>query len=869
MPPKRIFAITLCLSCAASVYAASPAVPTDSQNSHNVYDLSQADVSKQLNWVENPNAHNLCKGYYEEDLIHYVHPRNSHLVDYQGNQSYITRNGVSKLIGNVIITQYAKQATGDVGYLYRNKKGKPDRIELVGHMHLHSPKELIVAHSGTLILRNRHWIIEHALFRNELSTRNPETVRQHDAIKNNHERLYQLNVWGRSEKIRQDHPEITDFYNTTYTSCQPNYDAWHLHASHIRLDKTTGRGTMHNATLYIKKMPVLWVPYFNFPIDDRRQTGFLNPTYGTSTSNGFDTSFPFYWNLAPNYDTTITPRYMSKRGWQLNNGFRYLTDDGSSGTLDMSWMTNDQQFQQDKQKYISEYGGTPTSYNQDQDLLHSTDHRNAIEWNDNTYFNPYWSAQFTYNHVSDDYYMEDFGNSQGDITQNQLLQQALFNYYGPSSNFVLNMQSYQTLHPLDQANTLNQYSRLPQLDYNYALNENPLGLDMGFGSELANFNQTKNPFDITLQSPTVGQRANLQPTVALPLVDTRSAYVTPRAQYVLTSYQLNRPGTQMDANPSRAIPVFDVHSGVYFDRDLSLHGHHYTQTIEPQIYYLYVPYRNQNNLPLFDTVDNSSPLTFNYDELFDYNRFSGVDRIGDANQMTFALSTAYRERQTGFQRLSASIGQILYFQDRKVLACTNDGVPAPCPPTLPSSNTQNRSPIAGLFTYNIDTAWSLNGNLAYNAQDNQMENQTVSFNYRKDYKHIFNIGYTFARQGDPDQVPGVPVNSYRNNLQQTTVSTSWPVSTQWNALAQWNHNWSHDHLQAYLYGLEYDACCWSARLVVNRIFTGLSPQYTNQYDTRIYLQFALKGFAKLGGNDPSSILMADIPGYSNYFGENY
>jgi len=296
-------------------------------------------------------------------------------------------------------------------------------------------------------------------------------------------------------------------------------------------------------------------------------------------------------------------------------------------------------------------------------------------------------------------------------------------------------------------------------------------------------------------------------------------------------------------HPTRVLPILDLHGGLFFDRHLDFRQTVYRQTLEPEMYYTYVPYRNQNMIPVFDTITN----TLNYDQLFNYNRFSGFDRIGDANQISLGITTRLIEEKTGWEKLRAGIGQIFYFRKRSVTI----GPPTP-------EDSYNRSPLSGMITAEIIPFWHLRGDGIWSLRSNQFQNENITLSYRPAPQKVINLGYGFVKGGD--------INN--SNLSATDLSFAWPLSSRMSAIGRWTQNVSHHHFQNLLYGLQYESCCWAVRLVAMKTFTGLNPATNSyQYDTRFALQFVLKGLGSFGNSDPSQLLDSNVPGYQSAFGQ--
>jgi LPS-assembly protein len=318
-------------------------------------------------------------------------------------------------------------------------------------------------------------------------------------------------------------------------------------------------------------------------------------------------------------------------------------------------------------------------------------------------------------------------------------------------------------------------------------------------------------------------------------------------------------------NPYRSLPIFDISSGMYFERQLSIFQRDLTQTLEPQIYYTYIPYHNQNNLPLFDT--NLNILT--YDQLFTYNRFSGLDRIGDANQVALGLATRVMDRQSGEQKIYAGIGQINYFHNRLVTLCSNDYSAEENCSMLPlaSENRVKHSPLSGVLSYNLTPHWTFTSNTIYDTHVNNVKNETLTLSYSTDPQRSINLSYTYALNGAAVQTNSV--GSSVNNLSQTDLNFSWPVTHDWSTIGRWTENFNTSSFQNLLFGLQYDSCCWAVRFLVGRTFTNVNLNKTLQYNTESYIQFALKGLGNFGTGDPNPALNSGAISYQTNFGQDF
>ena len=849
-----ILAITLCFPCN---------VMAQNSTQLEVHTLTEAAIAKELGWT--PANVNRCGGYYlEKPFENAKELEHSDLIRVTAKEMLFAQRGTSIGQGGVTITRFGQQIIANKAYLYRDPKtGKLSSIDLIDNVVIREPNHLVIAKNGHLDLKTKGETLHDILYRTAIySNREQEKNQVYTGAElEQNRKVTQLNAWGHAAEFKQMVARVYDMQDVSYSTCPPASRAWQVRASDINLDKNTGRGVARNARIYVKGVPIFYTPYLNFPLDSRRQTGFLTSTIGNSSKSGFYARAPFYWDMAPNYDSTLTPAYLSKRGIQLSELFRYLTPT-STGNFYVAALPSDRAFVDQKNSYQAKYGGSTDPYVQAdlQRLRNANDTRKSVFWKDDTRFNEHWFANVDYSYVSDDYYLSDLRNNFSEVTQNQLLQQGQIGYENEHWKMLTRIQGYQTLHPVDQNPVQNQYTRLPQIviEGNYPNGSGKL--NYSFMNDLTYFQLHNTPGSSTM--PPTGTREHIQPGISMPFIKPYF-YFNPRLQFALTKYELSHS----DNNPSRALPIFDIHSGLYFDRNLSIASQGYRQTLEPQIYYLYVPYKNQDNLPVFDTTVN----TLTYDELFMYNRFSGLDRIGDANQISYGFTTRLIEEQSGFEKLRAGIGQILYFRERKVTLCSPTSATNsffPCIDTRDNSeNNHNKSPLSGMLTYNLNPQWSLIGNSIWDTEFNQFDNQSITLHYQPNEQKIINLGYGFVRNGDI-QSNDAP-NSSASNLFQTDFSFAWPISRDWGMVGRWTQNWNHHHFQNLLYGLQYDSCCWAVRFITGRAFDNLSPNNTYQYNTQFFIQFALKGLGNYGNADPTSLLSSSISGYQSHFGQDY
>lgn len=801
--------------------------------------LPPREIANLLGWF--PTGTNICGGYYKEPAI---------VLSCQAPPEYdaavttitaehtvsFSATGTSHLEGNIVVEQPGRKMTADSAFLYRDPISHDiAQILLQGNVHYYEPGKHLVAESVFVDLKEKYARLDGTLYR--LAKQTSREV---------------LNAWGQAQTVIRKSDSDISLTNASYTTCPPISQTWKIFAGKLHIDRVKGWGEAINTFLYVHDTPLIWIPYFSFPIDKKRKTGFLFPTLGYSNDNGLHISFPYYFNLAPNYDATLIPNYIYRRGVQLETRFRYLTR-SSSGNLLLEYMPYDSNFAYFRQTAPEVYGADPTNIPFLKRIERDSNSRGRLSFIDCTRFNMNWWGNLILNYVTDDYYLQDFAYNPFSSSYDQLLNQADLNYGSENWRFLGRIQTHQTLHPINQQPILDQYSRIPQLFITSDYQERPFRLNYQINSEFVYFERSSD-FLITKPMPT-GQRFHVQPSVNFPLIYPASFFI-PKLQLDATFYDLNNSDNQ-DNNQNypynqprhltRILPLFSIDTGIYLERCL----HNFKQTLEPHLFYLFVPQTNQNDIPLFDTT----LPPFGFPQLFRTNRFVGYDRLGDANQLSLALTTRLLDSFTGEQKLRASIGQIIYFKQPEVCLlkdCSNDFYV-----------NKNLSPIVGELNYCFNPAWTGVAEVAVDPQDQGLNNASIQFHYRPSARQIFNIGYDFVRKGDT--LNTYELNSSQANLSRVNVALAWQLNDHWQALANWNYNLSHGHPQAYFYGFQYDSCCWALRIVASRIITAENINDLTTYQTNFYVQLQLKGLGNIGNSDPGSLLTSSIFGYQDIF----
>lgn len=583
---------------------------------------------------------------------------------------------------------------------------------------------------------------------------------------------------------------------STFTTCKPVSPDWYLKAAKIDLDYDENYGTADDTSLWFQGVPLLYTPKAWFPLNNQRRSGMLTPSFKQSTKTGFDLSVPLYWNIAPNYDATFYPRYMSKRGTQLGIEARYRGET-QEGEVRTEYMSNDSS--EHRRRYA-----------------YSVQHQQALA--------PGLSGALNWNGVSDDTYWEDMSSRLLQTSQVQLERRASLSYVpSPWLQTSLQVLRYQTLQP-DPANPVARpYFLEPQLNL-MGYRPNVLGMDFSLIGQYSRFTH-----DDTANKDR-GDRLVLYPQVSLPIV-TSAFQVIPKLGLHMSSYAIDRArlaGGDSD-RISRVMPTFTLDSTMVFEREGELLGNAYVQTLEPRLYYVNIPYRDQSRIPVFDTGLSD----FNFAQVFSENRYSGYDRINDAHQLTAALSTRILDGKTGAERFKAMIGQRYYFSEQRV------ALPGE---TSREDNFSNLiASINGLVapkTY-AEATWQYN----YNERIN--ERFSAGIRFQPDYGKVLSASYRYTRD---------PLTN-KSVVDQVDFAGQWPIAPQWYAVGRYNYSLRDSKMLETIGGLEYNAGCWAVRGVVQRLAaTSGSP------NTSFFLQLELQDFTSIGSN-PLGLLRRSIPGY--------
>ena len=663
--------------------------------------------------------------------------------------------------------------------------------------------------------------------------------------------VHDANARGSAEKLMRRDDAVIVMTDGSYTTCDPGRNTWALHSDDIELDQEKGWGEAKHVVLKVKDVPVFYTPYIYFPLDDRRHTGLLPPSLSNSTDNGTELVTPYYINIAPNYDATLYPRMMSKRGLQMEGEFRYMQPD-HEGQLTASFL-DDREFDDNRWLYGWEHLGGLQSR---------------------------WTTEVEYFDISDPFFFQDLNSSLDARSDTYVNQRGAVTYRGNGWQFQAAVHAYE----LATITAVTPYERLPQLrlDGGHWLGDSGLKLD--YRTEYAYFDRdfdrgflvgedgvhfdafgpiwTPDENLVGLQRAT-GHRVSLSPRLSYPMQNSWG-YFTPAARVQSTYYDLDFDDRQhrdpalafdydsADTNPSSTIPVASLDAGLYFDRDTSWFGRDLRQTLEPRAFYLYAPNRDQDDQPLFDTNEN----TFSYNSLFRDDRFSGSDRVGDANQLALGVTSRALE-SNGVERARASFGQILYFEDQRVQLLETEG-------QRREENDNSSSAYAAEFMYRVSNAWKLRGDVLWDPQENNNNAGSLLVNYQPEPRKVINAGYRFRNETNTfNALTGTFNENENRRIDQSDMSFIWPLNPQWSMIGRWQHDFAGDRTLEAFGGLEYDSCCWKLRFI-NRYWVDYNEfeSVTRDEGNRgIFLQVVLKGLGSVTGNRVDSLLDEGIPGY--------
>ena len=676
-----------------------------------------------------------------------------------------TSGDISIFSGNVLIERDGLRLQADKAVFNRTEQ----TLDIDGNIHIDAESLVVEADNGRYNIENKA---------GEFSNSRYQAVDE--------------NYQGSTPELKLNSGQQTLLIDSSFSTCPGEDKDWQLNTSLLKLDHDTSTGTAKGAVLWFKSVPIFYTPYISFPLGDERRSGFLMPSFGNSTNGGTEISVPWYWNIAANQDATITPRYMQKRGTQLNTEYRYLTS-SSYGTVDLEYLQDDKQTE--TERYLFKYNnhsdiGTNTDFDL---LLHNS--------SDKDYFN-------------------DLGTGIDIANTTHLEQKAILKHSRDTWSVKTVLQSFETL-DTSIAPASRPYQRLPQITFTASDNLQGSDLLWRINSELVDFKHES-------ETKIEGQRFYIHPQLSWPMAGS-AWFITPTTGVHYSQYNLMDEFNNDIELDSRSISISSLDAGLFFERDIF--SNRYLQTLEPRLYYLYTPYQDQSAIPLFDTGE----LDFSFAQLFRDNRFSGIDRIADANQLTLALSSRLLDKTTDEELFNISLGQIIYFDDRRVNLDNTE-------------TTTKQSDIVAEINARL-ASWSARSSLQWDTESDQVDKRNLLLSYKSEQHKVLNLGYRFRRD---------PLDE-NNNIEQTDVSFSWPLSHQYSLVGRRNYSLTDNQDIDTLFGIEYESCCWAFRIVGQRYLnTDLDG---SEYNRALMLQLVLKGLGSVSDKSTTDRLRQAIPGY--------
>ncbi len=601
----------------------------------------------------------------------------------------------------------------------------------------------------------------------------------------------------KAELLDSERSVLTD---ATYSACQCADPAWYIKGSKFEFDTGADEGVAHNGMLFFEGVPIFASPWLTFPLSGDRRSGFLPPTVSLSSTNGFELAMPYYFNIAPNRDLTLTPEIISKRGFFTRAEFRYLSPN---------------------------YSGSFTGEFLPDDHLTKTN-RYAIYWQHQQNFGGGFGGYIYYNKVSDNTYPEDLGSTNQFVNGTQTLyqQEVGLTYNNGPWSVLAREQHWQTLPP-----SYAPYGREPQLNVKYTKYDVG-GFDFGAEADYTRFR-------ITTADQPEGDRVMFNPYVSYGVYGPGYFFV-PKAQLHIASYDLSTTTGGIAGQPKRftySIPTLSLDTGLVFDRSVRLFGQDFIQTLEPRLFYVYTPYRNQLAAPLFDTAESDFGLA----EIFTTNTFVGNDRIADENRLTAALTTRFLNPATGDERARFVIAQQYYFTDQRVTLGQSQ----------PATQARHSDLILGA-SIKLGAGFASETAFQYNADNNQLVKSSIGFGFSPAERRVINVAYRYTRANTT--LDNEPIN-------QILISGQWPITRRLYAVGRFNYDLASQRVVDGLVGFQYDADCWALGVGVQRAANGVNSSGQQSSATRFMAQLTLKGLTSVD-NGLVAAFKEGVPGYT-------
>lgn len=791
----------------------------------------QLDPWLYADWVQTQTG--LCLGHYQEPPFELVTPDTQRI---QFDEGTFNATGWSELEGHVQIHMEEAQANAQRGRFYRNTQRQISEIQLNDQVSLRRKGIQVFSSQATWWPLERRTTLDHAQYH-----------------------LYERSGRGSAARITQRPGQPDHFENADYTTCAPQDNSWHVTADTLDLDHEKSRANLSHVRLYFGNTPVFYSPYLSFPLSQKRQSGWLNPGFHQDSETGNSLIVPYYWNINPQLDATLSPFITAERGWGIAQEWRYANSRNLSA-FTIGFIPHDRKFARDQTLEQADLSPFTDPLDPRRRLfLNATQHRYSFSGLQSFQFNPHWSGYWAYQSLSDENVWEDYHSvfsvmplstptTQGSHApslqwtlpdRTTLIRRAELHYDAPGSHALFNLNAPRTLYRFNRPLLNEPYHTFPQLLWEKDWTADPMNTRTWLS--WTRFDHVADP--LSGLKPTTGHRTHLAPTVTWPIESTWG-YFTPEWTADLRHYDLHvNPNDAYAHQAHFAIPISSLDTGLIFERETLWHNQTYTHTLEPSLFFLSIPNVNQSNVPIFD----ASPYGWDFGSLTRTNRYSGEDRVGDAQQISWRIRTRFLHTKNALETASFGIGQILYGRQPSIQL-----------PGEPVVNNK-RSPLIGQARYHFNPSWILTLEHAYDTQLHTPIQSRAYFDYQNASRTKVQSEYLYIYRGDPQ------INDLgeAGNLRQWNTSLTFPLNQHFSLWGFWRYDLAHQRILERFVGLGYESCCWALRGGVEE--ERLPLILGNRRVHHFFVQFALTGLTGFG-NGFHDYMNTRLSGWKDTFG---
>ncbi|AJC49384.1 LPS-assembly protein LptD [Allofrancisella guangzhouensis] len=793
----------------------------------------QKALSDDLGWV--PEAKTFVGGYYNNDTAFTKALCESKKTELSYEDAEYDTDGTLVASGNVEVLQCDQEMYSDDAIVsFNTGKNSIQSIVMTGDVIAKQPSTGIVIRTKELTANTNDGTYSAGETYFRMAREVPNTHMYDKEHFSGHLRGHAKTF----EKEDQDNLMMEDAY---ITSGDPTDNDWKITGKNINIDTNKEMAYVKDGFFKIKDIPVMYIPYFSYPISNKRKSGFLTPNFVNSELSGYGVAIPYYFNLAPNYDLLLETVFWLKRGLMENGTFRYMTD-----------------------TFEGQFEGSIVPYDFQTHTM-----RGAFTFSNNGDFGNGVTTTLKYDYVSDKNYYDDFSVGNINLVTKTLLDREFdLNYSNENITSGLTALFYGVVNP--DMNLANRpYAKLPEIKFNATADGyTPDHLSLSIETLNTYFYKAAAPINPS-QSAAIGTNVNAfrgyeSPKIAGNFSETWG-YLNPSLEVPIRYYQLNNKPTDTiqfsQSSVTSILPIFNIDSGLYFDREYTTKEGAYTQTLQPRLFYTYIPYQNQTDIPLFDT----SLQNEQYMQMFQVNRFTGHDRINNANQLTYALESTTINQEDGSTLASAKIGQMMYFADRMVTLCQGNST-CPNPEMTDPFAKETFSPIMSSFEYQIMKNIYLSAQINYRIQQQNVDYQVYQLSYKDESENIFNISYNNIANNWNSLTQDQINNGVKPTPQETiTLSTIINLTDSWGIAGLWNYNFQQNQLADAFVGLQYNDKSWAVRALWQKsAYTNSDPNDPQKLGNLVnsyMLEFELKGLGSVGSSSNIASRLSQINGY--------